>query len=258
MVNGSQRWQGSRWYDLLPQAIGILDAAGHDQWTFGGGTALSIWLDHRVSYDIDIFTRGSLIHLTSQFCEETKRVLGASGRSQFPGYYLKLELADGEIDFLTPPPLTRDPARGMTLDDIFTQAGLSYAGTDGDRIINVELPTEILARKILYRRHAFKPRDVFDLAAALEWSPDVLTPAVEVFKAQPDIIEQLEARLNAMRPAYEAQAHAVISPRPGHEHLLSTGAVDLCLNEVTRLKPLVFEPEPSSGQKPSPGPTPSI
>ncbi|MFT8418024.1 MAG: nucleotidyl transferase AbiEii/AbiGii toxin family protein [Acetobacter sp.] len=258
MEDGSQRWQSSRWYDLLPEAISILDAAEHDQWTFGGGTALAIWLDHRVSFDIDIFTRGSLIRLTSQFCEETKRVLGAAGKSQFPGHYLKLELADGEIDFLTPPTLTRDPTREMTFEEIFTQAGLQYAGTDGDRILNVELPTEILVRKILYRRHDFKPRDVFDLAAALEWSPDVLTPAVEVFKAQPDIIEQLEVRLRAMRPAYEAQAPLLISPRPGCEHLLSTAAIDLCLNEVNRLKPLVIEPELSPGQKPSLGPTPPI
>lgn len=258
MEDGLQRWQGSRWYDLLPEAISILDAAGHDMWTFGGGTALAIWLDHRVSYDIDIFTRGSLINLTAQFCDETRRVLGEEGKSQFPGYYLKLELKNGEIDFLTPPTLTHDPVRGLSLDELFTQAGLDYAGTNGDRIINVELPTEILTRKILYRRHNFKPRDVFDLAASLVWSRDVLMPAVDVFKAQPDVMDQMEQRLKLMRPSYEAQANVVISPRLGFEHFLTSDAIDLCLDEVARLKSLLIQPCPSQEIKTPKGPAPSI
>ncbi|GBQ31358.1 hypothetical protein AA12717_3737 [Gluconacetobacter sacchari DSM 12717] len=254
MGAGSQRWQGSRWFELLPDAIRILDAAGHKDWTFGGGTALALWLDHRVSYDIDIFTRGSLIHLTSQFCPETKRVLGADGQSQFPGHYLKLELEGGEIDFLTPPPLTRSPTQEMRLEDILAHADVVDAGPAGDRIINVEVPTEILTRKIMFRGQGFKPRDVFDLAASLRWSPDVLVPAVEVFKVQPDALEQLGTRLTMMRPVYEKQAQEVINPRPGYEYLLSVDAIDLSLAGISRIKGMVVEPDP--GLEPGPALSP--
>lgn len=255
MANGSQRWQGSRWYELLPQAVSILDAAGHKDWTFGGGTALALWLDHRVSYDIDIFTRGSLTRMTPLFCDETKRVLGANGRMQFPGHYLKLELDGGEIDFLTPPTLTENPTAEMCLEDILAHAGVSDVGPAGDRIINVEMPTEILTRKIMFRGQNFKPRDVFDMAASLQWSPDVLLPALDIFRIQPDAIEQLENRIVAIRPAYEKLAQEVINPHPEYEILLSNRAIDLCLSGIGRIKEIVMAPAPSPGQDGLPGPS---
>ncbi|MEY9101504.1 hypothetical protein ABIA24_004477 [Sinorhizobium fredii] len=50
----------SRWGDLFDQAGRIIDQANSeltliDNWTFGGGTALMLQIDHRESFDVDIF-----------------------------------------------------------------------------------------------------------------------------------------------------------------------------------------------------------
>jgi hypothetical protein len=50
----------SRWSDLFEQACRIIDQANSeltriDSWTFGGGTALMLQIDHRESFDVDIF-----------------------------------------------------------------------------------------------------------------------------------------------------------------------------------------------------------
>ncbi|MEI2298779.1 nucleotidyl transferase AbiEii/AbiGii toxin family protein [Ensifer sp. MJa1] len=50
----------SKWADLFDQACRIIDQANSsltliDTWTFGGGTALMLQIDHRESFDVDIF-----------------------------------------------------------------------------------------------------------------------------------------------------------------------------------------------------------
>jgi hypothetical protein len=50
----------SQWPQLFDLAVDILDrfreAQGHTPgWSFGGGTALMLQIDHRESHDIDIF-----------------------------------------------------------------------------------------------------------------------------------------------------------------------------------------------------------
>ena len=49
-----------RWGDLFDQAVSIIDQANSefpmiDRWSFGGGTALMLQIDHRESFDVDIF-----------------------------------------------------------------------------------------------------------------------------------------------------------------------------------------------------------
>lgn len=50
----------SRWAELFDAAIALLDQAracglGEIDWTFGGGTALMLQIEHRESFDVDIF-----------------------------------------------------------------------------------------------------------------------------------------------------------------------------------------------------------
>src|SRR3546814_2156175 len=49
-------WPASSWQGLLRDAIRLLDTLKEPPtWTFGGGTALAVFYEHRISYDIDIF-----------------------------------------------------------------------------------------------------------------------------------------------------------------------------------------------------------
>lgn len=50
----------SQWESLFDQAASIINQANSsfkllDSWTFGGGTALMLQINHRESFDIDIF-----------------------------------------------------------------------------------------------------------------------------------------------------------------------------------------------------------
>lgn len=50
----------SRWQDLLKESYNIIDAVNRDGdilggWTFGGGTAMMLQIDHRESHDVDLF-----------------------------------------------------------------------------------------------------------------------------------------------------------------------------------------------------------
>jgi hypothetical protein len=52
--------QPSRWEDLLGEAFQIIDAVNREAdiltgWTFGGGTAMMLQIDHRESHDVDLF-----------------------------------------------------------------------------------------------------------------------------------------------------------------------------------------------------------
>ena len=53
---GSKKWRTSQWKRLLELVLPALDELPNElTWSLGGGTALSISLNHRISYDIDIF-----------------------------------------------------------------------------------------------------------------------------------------------------------------------------------------------------------
>ena len=53
---GSKKWRTSKWKQLLELVLPALDELSNElPWSLGGGTALAISLNHRISYDIDIF-----------------------------------------------------------------------------------------------------------------------------------------------------------------------------------------------------------
>src|SRR3546814_17529252 len=92
-------WPASSWQGLLRDAIRLLDTLKEPPtWTFGGGTALAVFYEHRISYDIDIFLSkaDAVSDLSPARNPATKALLGEHG-SQFPGKYLKQALDRGEI-----------------------------------------------------------------------------------------------------------------------------------------------------------------
>lgn len=125
-------------------------------WTLGGGTGLFLSLNHRVSYDIDIFLEDPQALKRIAGDPRTKRI---SDAWQFPGNYLKLIRQEGEIDFIL--------ASNITENFFFVY---NFKGTH----INVETPAEIIAKKIRYRGPTFTIRDIFDFAAAVHHDPHLI------------------------------------------------------------------------------------
>jgi hypothetical protein len=192
--------------DLTLQSIDSVTGEGEPapSWTFGGGTALAIDLEHRVSYDIDAFLdSASLVQrlvpvnnlVTRQICWNPE-----TGRAdyQYPGHYLKLSvLGAGEIDFL---------AASSLLENATTPFAIA------ERTIRRERPCEIIAKKIYYRGSAFKPRDVFDLAGTYLSMPDELLKAAASPFLTPEIYARVRLRIESRSQAFEAEMPDAINP----------------------------------------------
>jgi len=159
----------SQWPVLFDVAIDIFDHfrqanAFTPRWSFGGGTALMLAIDHRESHDIDIFlddaqvlpylnpeTQGYAVSLRSDSYE-------TDGTRA-----LKLAYRDvGEIDFI---------CCSSILDAAFDQREVR------GHMVDLETPAEIIAKKVFFRGNGFQPRDMFDLAAVAEHYGATISPA---------------------------------------------------------------------------------
>lgn len=206
---GSKKWRTSDWRSLLHDAITLLDTLSEKpKWTFGRGTALVVFYEHRISYDIDIFVSDSEVvtALSPHKNPATKALLGEHGY-QFPGNYLKLELDKGEIDFIVGGRRTDEPTQPWEFEG---------------RTIFIETPWEAAIKKIFYRSSTFKVRDVFDLAAVIDHDGEKLKaylPEVE------DKLDRLIDRIDALAPSYEALVVSDISPTELGKKYMETSAI---------------------------------
>ena len=159
----SEPRQNIAWQELLRMAIKALDALSEiPDWTWGGGTALATQIDHRKSYDIDIFLSSSeaLRNLSPNRNEVSREI---TDLWQEPGHYIKLERPEGEIDFIVASARTPNPTKPYDFEG---------------REIRRETPAEILAKKLHYRGSTILARDVFDIAAVRILMPDQFEIAV--------------------------------------------------------------------------------
>jgi hypothetical protein len=193
---GSRKWPTSAWRGLLHDAVALLDTLKEQpRWSFGGGTSLAVFYDHRVSYDVDIFVSDSdtVTALSPNRNPATTALL--AGRSyQFPGNYLKLEMEAGEIDFIIAGRRTSEPVQAWRFER---------------REIDIDMPWETAIKKMFYRPSTFKVRDAFDLAAVVDHHPEQLRSNLSVIE---DRIDKLLDRLDALAAAYERMVADDINP----------------------------------------------
>lgn len=148
----------SQWQKLFRLALSIIDQANANgpiikSWTFGGGTALMLQIDHRESHDIDLFLDDPqrLAMLNPQTQGYTLDPAPADYVTDGSGT-LRLVFDIGEIDFICCGALT-DPATRRQLVE--------------GRTVALETPAEIVAKKVFYRGGRMQPRDMFDIAAVV-------------------------------------------------------------------------------------------
>jgi hypothetical protein len=127
-------------------------------WSFGGGTALStLFYQHRMSYDIDIFSEDfSAIQRLINNKEEIVKNLGIDMievKSSTTGITFGLDDGGLKLDFVYSPALSSEP---YTVKDVF-----------GYTNIKVQTPLEIIAKKLKHREKA-TIRDFVDYAIVEE------------------------------------------------------------------------------------------
>jgi Nucleotidyl transferase AbiEii toxin, Type IV TA system len=142
-----------------------------DQWTFGGGTAMMLQIDHRESHDIDIFLSDpqQLAFLDPQKHDFQFEIYpdayeGDGARS------LRLVFDKiGEIDYIVAGALTSAPT--------------TESNVEGETVLLETIP-EIITKKIFYRGSSIKPRDIFDIAAAGMEHRDSLIRELQSYRDQ--------------------------------------------------------------------------
>lgn len=199
----------TNWPTLLELVLPVLDGLPHGMpWSWGGGTALSIHLDHRRSYDIDIFVPDSraLQFLSPQ---RNPHARSLSDRWQEPGHYIKIEREEGEIDFIVSPLLT-DPG--------------VEAWTRNDRPIPLETVQEVLAKKLHWRGSRALARDVFDLAAAREYARESFAAAIS---AQPEGARRVADYIRRRIRRLSKELPLSVTPTKRGQPILNTELLEL-------------------------------
>jgi hypothetical protein len=188
------------------QGLAELEREGQPvpDWVLGGGTALMIHADHRLSRDIDAFIDDP--RYLAQLSPEITDVWKCSAWDR-AAHYLKLKYPEGEIDFIVTAPIS-------SLPPIEKQIDLTGIRKGSRPTIQLDPPSEIALKKLHYRATMLKPRDVFDISVIDAIDGDVLIANLhEVTEKKDDLLRRLDnikgdflqaelAELN-IRPAWE-------------------------------------------------------
>jgi hypothetical protein len=153
------------WKNLLRLAVTFLRNANipNDKWTFGGGTLLRFYYNHRISNDIDIFLFDPqyIGFVTPRLNDEVANaVTDYTEMSNF----LTLILKEGKIDYVVAANLTGLKSSIIQINDMF---------------INAEQPEEVIVKKMFYRADTFKMRDVIDTMVVIRDRGDSLSTLVK-------------------------------------------------------------------------------
>lgn len=183
---------------MFRQATSLLAESCRDAyWTFGGGTALALRYAHRISYDVDIFLRDvqAVGYLTPRINDIAASIATSYDES---AHGVKIVTERGDIDFVVAADVTDlDP------DTMIVQG----------QETRVQVPAEILAKKIQYRGYQFAHRDIFDLAMLMDKDAQEVNIAVSF--CGPDAIEKTARAIAAHLRSLNATLPDYVNPTPG-------------------------------------------
>lgn len=195
-----------KWQELLRIAQDFLSSAkiSFADWSFGGGTALMLYYNHRESKDIDIFFRDAqfIILLTPRLNDYVENKVDEYVEMS---NFLKLRIGEHEIDFIVAPYLTPCPVALMEING---------------QTVNVETPEEIIIKKLFYRAESLKARDFFDLACVVKHDKEKLLENLNIFHRR---LPAIKERFDKIRPYLneELKTLNIIDSSVDPEHLCS-------------------------------------
>ena len=205
---------GSDWARLFRVATSLIRQVNAEQlivdsWSFGGGTAMMLQIDHRESHDIDIFLADAqILSYLDPKLRDFEFEIRPSDYTGDGSQFLKLAFDGiGEIDFVVGAALTQHPTTSRTVE--------------GEEV-RLETLAEIITKKIYYRGASIKPRDIFDIAAAAKhhrapvvealqgYRNEVATTLAAIERLNPEFVNAAIAAL-AIKDAYRPVAHTAIA-----------------------------------------------
>jgi hypothetical protein len=208
---GPKGSEKSEWARLFRIACAVIRQVNSkqviiDHWTFGGGTAMMLQIDHRESRDIDIFLDdpqllGFLDPRKHDFEFEIQPIdyQGDGARS------LKLVFEEiGEIDFIVAGAMTTSPTVQETVEG---------------EPVQLETIPEIITKKIYHRGASIAPRDIFDIAAGAEQHKDSIVNELRNYRAE---VTRTIATLDKLNAEYVNNVISDLAIKEGYKTIAQT------------------------------------
>jgi hypothetical protein len=157
-----------------------------DHWTFGGGTAMMLQINHRESHDVDFFLNDAqfLAFLNPQ-TRDFEFEINPSAHEGDGTSFLKIAFEGiGEIDFIVRQALTVSPTIAQEVE--------------GETTLLETVP-EIITKKIVHRGASIKARDIFDVAAGAERYEDAI---IEALRGYPAAVQATLKTIGGLNPEF--------------------------------------------------------
>ena len=189
------------WRRIIRRAYALFEdleekGFGTPPFSLDSGTVLMLDYKHRLSKDIDFFAYDAQwLGLLSPRFNEKAAALAVSYDEQSDG--VKMKKAEGDIEFIVAGDVTRHKKARPELEG---------------RGIDVDPPSEILAKRLFFRAASFLPRDVYDMSAAIDIAPDAAREAARAAASKKDV---LMLRLDELAGFGEADLLRGIAPYDG-------------------------------------------
>ena len=201
----------SDWARLFRIACALIRQVNAEQtitnrWTFGGGTAMMLQIDHRESHDIDIFLPDPqfLAYLDPQK-RDFKLEMTPTEYDGDGARFLKLAFKDvGQIDFIVGFSLTTSPTTRHTIEN---------------ETVELENIPEIITKKVYHRGSNIRPRDIFDIAAAADTHADAI---VEALRSHRNEVAKTLLALNKLNPDFVNAAIADMAIKAPYRSIAET------------------------------------
>lgn len=174
-----------------------------------------IQINHRESHDVDLFLPDPqlLPYLDPQKHDFSFEIAPTGYGGDGTGF-LKISFDKGEIDFIVGHDMTKAPT---TLQDI-----------EGIPTLLETIP-EIITKKVVYRGKNFKPRDIFDIAAAAEKHADAV---IDALRGYPEEVAASLESIDRLNPDFISTTIGQLMLRENYREMSKT-AIDRARDVLT-------------------------
>lgn len=171
---------------------------------------MMIQINHRESHDVDIFFQnpGFLQYLNPE-TRDFKFDIMPTGYHGDGSHFRKFAFKEiGEIDFIATPDLTETPTIQMEVEG---------------RQVLLETVPEIITKKIYHRGASIKPRDIFDIAAAMRVCEEDVVGALRRYPEETNVAL---ATMDKLNPDFVTEANSELMTKEEFRKILGTSFED--------------------------------
>lgn len=166
---------------------------------------MMIQIDHRESHDVDLFLPDpQLLPFLDPQKHDFRFEISPTGYGGDGTGFMKISFSKGEVDFIVGHEMTESPTNIRDIEGVRTC---------------LETIPEIITKKVVYRGKSFKPRDIFDMAAASEAHADAI---IDALRHYPDEVGSSLESMERLNPDFVNAAISQLMLREKYREVAKT------------------------------------